>query len=131
MKKKKVYLSGPISGLDREEYLARFAYAEKLLRADGYDVVNPCRLLPCRWPWVYRLIGYNLTLLYDLWHLKKCDYILMLPGWGQSLGAVIEDDVAVYNDIRLVKDWVKYVGDINDFIYYRKKQQNNGETEDD
>ena len=67
---KRVYISGQMSGLPREEYLARFEKAEELLRGEGYDVVNPAKLLPSRWPWLYRLMGYKLTLMYDLWKLS-------------------------------------------------------------
>lgn len=94
-KKYKLYLSGPISGLERDEYMARFAYAEELARKDGYDVCNPTRLLPCRWPWLYRLMGYDLTLRYDIWHMKRCDYVYFLPGWLGSKGARREWSVAV------------------------------------
>ena len=75
----RVYLSGRISGLPRETYLARFAHAEEILRREGYAVLNPCRLAPCRWPWLYRVLGYELTLLYDLWHLwHRCDRIFFI-----------------------------------------------------
>ena len=90
MKNRRVYISGQISGLPREEYLARFAKAEELLRQEGFDVMNPTRLLPCRWPWLYRLMGYRLTLMYDLWRLSKCDLIYKIPGWRESKGANIE-----------------------------------------
>ena len=68
---KKIYISGPISGLERSEYLARFAKAESLLADNGYRVVNPCKFLVCRWQW-------------------RCDYIYLLPGWKDSKGATIE-----------------------------------------
>lgn len=83
----KVYISGPMSGLPRQEYLRNFARAEKRLKRKGYKVVNPARLAPCRWPWLCWLIGYNLTLAYDLFWLRRCDYIYMLDGWEHSNGA--------------------------------------------
>ena len=99
---KKVYISGQMSGLPREEYLARFAKAESLLRQEGFAVVNPARLLPSRWPWLYRLIGYRLTLLYDLWHLSRCDLIYKIPGWKESHGANIESCWAYHQNICLL-----------------------------
>jgi hypothetical protein len=36
------------------------------------------------------LLGYRLTLLYDLWHLSRCTHIYKMPGWQQSRGANIE-----------------------------------------
>lgn len=55
---------------------------------------KPTRLLPCRWSWVYRLMGYRLTLLYDLFFLMRCQGVYMLDGWKQSRGARIERYVA-------------------------------------
>lgn len=99
---KKVYISGQMSGLPREEYLARFAKAEELLKQEGYAVVNPARLLPSRWPWLYRMMGYHLTLLYDLWHLSRCDLIYKIPGWKESHGANIESCWAYHQNIGLI-----------------------------
>ena len=99
---KKVYISGQMSGIPREEYLARFAKAEELLRGEGYDVVNPAKLLPSRWPWLYRLMGYKLTLMYDLWQLSKCDLIYKIPGWKESHGANIESCWAYHQNICLL-----------------------------
>ena len=93
----KVYISGPMRNLTREQYLEIFKRAEQSLRAQGYTkVVNPIRVWACRWPWLYRLIGYRLTLLYDLWLLMHCDLIYKLPGWRDSRGANIERCVAYH-----------------------------------
>jgi len=97
---KKIYISGPISGIDRATYLANFARAEIILKAKGYKVVNPTRLPPSRWLWIYRILGYRLTLLYDLWHLFKCDGIVLLDGWRQSKGARLERATAIIFDIK-------------------------------
>ncbi len=99
----RVYISGPITGLDRADYLSRFAQAELLLRARGFDVLNPTRLAPARWPWLYRLMGYHLTLLYDLWHLLRCNGIAMLDGWQHSRGARLESATAEIFNIKTVK----------------------------
>lgn len=93
----KVYISGPISNLTREQYLEMFRRAEQSLRDRGYQrIVNPIRVWACRWPWLYRVVGYRLTLLYDLWLLMRCDLIYKLPGWQQSKGANIESCVAYH-----------------------------------
>ena len=94
MKTSRIYISGPISGRKREDYLLDFAAAQVELEACGYEVVNPCRLAPCRWPWLYSILGYRLTLLYDLWHLMHCNGIYLLYGWQHSRGARIEYEVA-------------------------------------
>ena len=94
--KRKVYISGPITGLPREEYMAGFRKAELQLRDRGYRVCNPTSKPPCRWHWLYRIMGYELTLLYDLWLLTRCDLIYKIPGWRDSKGANIESCVAYH-----------------------------------
>ena len=101
----KVYISGPMSNLTREQYLELFRRAEQSLRDQGYlRIVNPIRVWACRWPWLYRIIGYRLTLLYDLWLLMRCDQIYKLPGWRDSKGANIESCVAYHFKIYPVPD---------------------------
>ena len=101
----RVYISGPMSGLDRELYLKMFRRAEQSLRSQGYTrVVNPIRVWACRWPWLYRIVGYRLTLLYDLWLLMRCCQIYKLPGWRDSKGANIESCVAFHFKIWPVPD---------------------------
>ena len=99
---KRIYISGPISGLERADYLANFAKAEGELRAKGYDTLNPTRLPPSRWLWIYKVLGYRLTLLYDLWHLMRCDGITMLAGWEQSRGARLEKATADIFNIEVI-----------------------------
>ena len=101
----KVYISGPMSNLSREQYLDIFRRAEQSLRSQGYHkIVNPIRVWSCRWPWLYRIVGYRLTLLYDLWLLMRCDQIYKLPGWRDSKGANIESCVAFHFKIWPVPD---------------------------
>ena len=96
MRRQKIcYLSGKISALERETYLARFAHAEEILKREGFAVINPTKFAPCRWPWLYNILGYELTLLYDLWHLwRRADRIFLIPGWQDSQGARIESFTA-------------------------------------
>jgi hypothetical protein len=105
--KKKVYISGKISGLRRDEYMKMFGIAEQMLREKGYKVVNPTRFFLSRhYQRLCRLIGhqnaYDLTLLYDLWRLMRCDQIYKLPGWQQSKGANIESCVAYHFSVQPV-----------------------------
>ena len=94
---KRVYISGGMTGIPREQYIELFRRAEESLRAQGYHkIVNPIRVWACRWPWLYKVIGYRLTLLYDLWLLMRCDQIYKLPGWRDSRGANIESCVAFH-----------------------------------
>lgn len=90
----KIYISGAISNLPRSEYLKIFADAEQKLIQKGHKVCNPTKLLPSRHLSVYKVLGYKLTLLYDIYHLMKCDGIYMLKGWKDSKGANVEHAVA-------------------------------------
>ena len=99
--KRRVYISGPMTdpntGKVSAENLLLFWKAEDLLRDHGYDdVVNPVRVWACKFPWLYRLVGYRLTLLYDIWLLMRCTHIYKLPRWQQSRGANIESCVAYH-----------------------------------
>ena len=86
-----------MSGVPREQYLEMFRRAEQSLRDQGYrNIVNPINVWSCRWPWLYKIVGYRLTLLYDLWLLMRCDQIYKLPGWRDSRGANIESCVAFH-----------------------------------
>jgi len=70
----KIYISGPISGLERVDYMANFAEAERELRAQGYDVLNPTRLAPCRHLWIYkpeRTPIFEKNLLKDGFYIKQ------------------------------------------------------------
>ena len=101
--KRKIYLSGPMSGVERADYVRRFREAERILRRHGYACINPCRVWACRWPWIYRAmewvlgkrLAYAVVLCYDLLLLMtRADGIAMLPGWRASRGAQIENYVA-------------------------------------
>ncbi len=124
MKKKKVYLSGPITGLDREDYMERFAIAERELRKLGYKVVNPTKFLICRCPWIYMFVGYRLTLAYDIWRLMHCDKIFTLYGWNLSKGACIEFETASQMGIPDITDSFRSITDkiVQYIVYYEYSQ---------
>ena len=103
MSKRRIYLSGGMSGVERADYVRRFREAERILRRHGYGCINPCRVWACRFPWIYRAIEwvlgkrwvYAAVLCYDLLLLMtRADGIAMLPGWQASRGAQIENYVA-------------------------------------
>ena len=86
-----------MSGVPRDQYMELFKRAEQSLRDQGYrNILNPINVWSCRWPWLYRIVGYRLTLLYDLWLLMRCDQIYKLPEWRDSKGANIESCVAFH-----------------------------------
>ena len=103
--KRRIYISGPMTGIEPREYRRRFREAEAILRRHGYGCINPCRVWPCRFPWLYRLmnallgkrLAYAVILAYDLLLLMtRADGIAMLPGWQASRGAQIENYVSMH-----------------------------------
>ena len=105
MSKRRIYLSGPMTGIERADYVRRFREAEAILRKHGYGCINPCRVWACRFPWLYRFmertlgkqLTYAVVLCYDLLLLMtRADGIAMLPGWQSSRGAQIESYVSMH-----------------------------------
>ena len=81
-----------MSGLSEGEWRMRFAKARGLVWCRyQMDCVNPADTIIARHPWLYRIVGYRLTLAYDLWLLKHCTHIHMVgDDWQQSRGARLE-----------------------------------------
>lgn len=87
---KKVYISGKVTGSD--DYVERFARAEKILKERGYDPINPVAVnaaLPPDTPW----LEYMRTSLAMLMR-EDCKAIYMLDGWEYSTGASVEWRIA-------------------------------------
>lgn len=84
----KIYISGQISGLTPEEYAALFQAAEKRLKEQGNDVINPLNngVAPGE-PWREHMKA-------DIRLLLECDAIYMLPNWELSTGATLERNIA-------------------------------------
>lgn len=120
--KERVYISGPITGLPEDTYIERFKCAEALLRWRGYKPINPTKFLVCRWGWLYRLLGYRLTLLYDLWRLSRCERAYFMPCWDISNGAIIEHEFARRTGIHELP--VNHKQEIGDIMLDLIKKQN-------
>ena len=86
MKRKKIYISGQISGIEPEDAISTFNKMEKTLRAQGYSVANPTRLgiedVSGR--------GWDYYMKEGIKLLMDCDGIYMLQSWTKSRGARIE-----------------------------------------
>lgn len=88
----KVYISGAITGTD--DYMERFAKAEKTLTDDGFIVINPAKVngqLP-------KETSYDEYMKMSILMLSMCDAIYMLKDWGKSRGACIEYGYALGTD---------------------------------
>lgn len=85
---KKVYISGPMTGMPDLNY-PLFDAKEDLLFELGYMPVNPANNFN-------RAKGHSRSdyLKLDLQKLLFCDYIYFLPGFEQSAGALLEALVA-------------------------------------
>lgn len=79
----KWYIAGPMTGLPDLNFPA-FNRAAAILRAAGYEAINPAEINPDgATPW-------QECMFRDLRELDTCDGILMLRGWENSPGAQIE-----------------------------------------
>ena len=83
---RRVYLSGPMSGLPDHNYPA-FNAAEQRLTSQGIDVVNPASLNPPGTPW-------HECMRADIKALCDCTELMLLPGWEHSDGAHLELHIA-------------------------------------
>ena len=93
------------TGKVSKENIDAFYRAEQQLRdAGNVRIVNPARVLACRWSWLYRLVGYRLTLWYDLQLLKHCDAIYLLNGWQDSVGANEEFKLAFRRNLYVMTE---------------------------
>jgi hypothetical protein len=86
--KKRIYISGKISGLPEEEYKQRFKQAEEYLLGKGYAVYNPVEASVIQE--TYQELGYAACLAKCIAMLRFCTHIYMLEGWESSNGAIAE-----------------------------------------
>ena len=93
-----VYLSGPVTGVPRDEIINTFGVAQNVCEMNGATVFNPTRHVP-------KNFNHELAMLYCLdeltmfdWEAEKVkpfyDFLIQLDNWKWSEGAVIEKVVA-------------------------------------
>ena len=84
LKRKRIYISGPITGV--ANYKEIFSTAAAELREADYDVIDPAEVNS------YMPISCThdeyMSMCYPM--IDMCDAIYMLPNWQQSKGACIE-----------------------------------------
>ena len=84
---KRVYISGPMTGLPEFNFPAFHSAAQELRRC-GYEVVNPAEInAENNGDWHFYLRA-------DIKALCDCDILALLPGWEGSNGAHLELHVA-------------------------------------
>ena len=82
-KYRNIYISGPISGRERLEYIKHFKAAEDRLESQGYRVFNPAKVsdsLPSD-------LSHDEYMAICMSMLSICGSIYMLKGWKSSCGA--------------------------------------------
>lgn len=84
---RRVYLSGPMTGLPELNFPAFQAWHRHLLVL-GLQVVNPAELNPDP------ATSWHDCMRRDLAELLTCDTLALLPGWTRSQGAHLEMHVA-------------------------------------
>jgi len=95
-KKKKVFISGPMSGI-KDFNKPAFDQAEQWLTHAGYSVFNPARMhFDDAW-------SHEEIMRIDLAALSQCDYILMLAGFEASIGAMQEYRYAMATGIEMLR----------------------------
>lgn len=81
--KKRVYISGPISGHSPAERRRAFKQAQLMLEAQGYDVFNPMENgLPAE-------ATTHEHMKRDIENLLNCDYIYMMKRFTHSKGCQV------------------------------------------
>ena len=101
MSQPRLYVSGPMTGLPEFNFPG-FHAAARQLRAVGYEVINPAEHdeQPGR-SWEHYLRK-------DIRLLMDCDAVALLPGWGNSRGALLEKYIAqaLSMPCRPVEEWL-------------------------
>lgn len=87
-KRKRVYISGKISGLSFEEAFAKFDEAKDYFLKLDYDVVNPMNLSH------QHDLSWESYMREDLKAMMDCDAIALLSNYRDSKGAGIEKELA-------------------------------------
>lgn len=92
-----------MSGLHHDIWWVRFIWRECEVSRKGYEVVNPARSIIACFR-LYKIIGYRLTLWYDLRMLKRCTHICMVGNdWHLSRGSRLERMKAREWNIKLLE----------------------------
>lgn len=83
----KAYIAGKVSGLDKQEVIAKFKAKEMVLKELGYEVKNPMSIADWDKDWQW-----NMKRAVEL--MMQADEIHLLPCWLESTGAREEERLA-------------------------------------
>jgi len=94
----KIYISGKITGLPIHDAEAVFETAEKRLKSEGHEPINPMKLPHNHGQtWLEYMKE-------DIKALLECDAIYMLNGWQESKGACIEFNIAHDLGLKIIEE---------------------------
>lgn len=103
----KLYIAGPMRGIPEYNFPA-FHDAAARWRSKGHEVISPAEM--------DQVHGFDekkdkvdnaflrKVIVRDMEAIAGCDGIVMLPGWGESAGAGLEYDLAVYLGLKVFED---------------------------
>ena len=103
----RIYLSGKITGREKEDYTKQFARAESFYKTSGFDVVNPVTIgetilknnPKAKWE----------DFMQEDWKaLRTCTHIVLLEGWEESKGAKMEKAEAEKMGIEIM--YLRFIG---------------------
>lgn len=83
MSKKKVYIAGAVTGIERSEVLSKFNDMEAKLKNMGFMPVNPVNLVP-------EIASWDEAMKICIKSLVDCDAFVKLSCWENSKGAMLE-----------------------------------------
>lgn len=96
----KIYISGRISGLPKEDVTAKFEATEAKLRSEGYEVVNPLKNgIPDNATW-------EVHVAMDVLLLMGCNTIYLMPDWSLSKGATLEKNLSELTGKKIIYEEV-------------------------
>lgn len=91
-----VYISGKMTGV-KDLNRFKFEQAEVLLRCNGYEVVNPHKILP-----YFPDLTWKDYMKADIKALMDCDMVAVLDDWMWSKGACVEIGLALDLDYPII-----------------------------
>lgn len=94
----KVYISGPITGLEKDVYMENFKRAQELIRAAGCKAINPAAVNE-RLP---EGTTHEEYMKMSITMMDMCNAIYLLKGWEESKGANIEFEHAIKNKMLII-----------------------------
>ena len=104
--KERIYISGAITGTD--DFMERFAKAQRELESQGYSVINPA-LVNSNMP---EDTTYEEYMKMAFTMIDMCKTIYFLDGWEKSVGANFERAYA----IKASKNIIKQDGTEDEFV---------------